>query len=113
MVNPKWSYGLAEAGLTYKSDKRNKRSKFRPISILPHFSKFFEEIMYNRLMDYFLKMNVLSPNLSKATFYIYGTFENLLISSQVPAGNAVQRVLAALHQDLLEHLQPKVRRLPR
>src|SRR6218665_1034007 len=39
----------------------NKISNYRPISILPYFSKFFENVMHKQLMDYFTKTNSLSP----------------------------------------------------
>src|ERR1043165_10297120 len=64
IINSSFSTGIIPAEIKiakviplYKSGERNKISNFRPISILPYFSKFFEKIMY-----YFLKMNVLSPN---------------------------------------------------
>lgn len=44
----------------YKSGDKNKINNYRPISVLAYFSKFFEKIMYNRLMEYFIKENTIS-----------------------------------------------------
>ena len=44
----------------FKSGTKNKINNYRPISVLPYFSKYFEKLMHNRLMDYFNKLNLLS-----------------------------------------------------
>ena len=46
----------------FKSGERNKLNNYRPISILPYFSKFFEKVMYQRLTTYFTARNTLSTN---------------------------------------------------
>jgi hypothetical protein len=46
----------------YKSGDKNKINNYRPISILPYFSKYFEKIMYRRIFDYFTRKNLLSKN---------------------------------------------------
>ena len=44
-----------------KGDKENVEN-YRPISILPVFSKVLERIMYNRLYEYFVNNNLLHEN---------------------------------------------------
>ena len=46
----------------FKSGDNRVFSNYRPISVLPVFSKIFEKVVYNRLFDYFNKFNVLSQN---------------------------------------------------
>jgi hypothetical protein len=46
----------------FKSGDKHTLSNFRPISVLPSFSKIFEKIMYKRLNDYLTKYTMLSPN---------------------------------------------------
>ena len=46
----------------YKADDRAVFTNYRPVSILPSFSKFLERIIYNRLLDYLGKYNVLTDN---------------------------------------------------
>jgi hypothetical protein len=55
---------LKEAMITpvYKSDDRKSFGNYRPISILPIFSKILERIIYNRLLTYLDKMHILSSN---------------------------------------------------
>ena len=38
---------------------KNRLSKYRPISILPLFSKIFERVMHSRIIDYLDKYNIL------------------------------------------------------
>src|SRR6218665_3284552 len=40
----------------------HKMNNYRPISILPYFSKLFEKVMYTRLYDYIYKLEILYPN---------------------------------------------------
>ena len=46
----------------YKKDEPNLFGNCRPISILPAFSKFFEKVMYNRMIDFINKHNILFDN---------------------------------------------------
>ena len=46
----------------YKSDDKNTVSNYRPISVLPAFSKVLERLVYNRLLDFINKHNILSKN---------------------------------------------------
>ena len=44
----------------YKSDDKTNFTNYRPISILPCFSKFLENIMYHRLMSNLIKYDILN-----------------------------------------------------
>jgi len=46
----------------FKTGEKTNISNYRPISILPCFSKLLERIMYNRLYEYFVKNNLLYQN---------------------------------------------------
>jgi Reverse transcriptase (RNA-dependent DNA polymerase) len=46
----------------YKSGDKTKINNYRPISVLPFFSKIFEKLMYNRVTDYLKKHCLLSPS---------------------------------------------------
>lgn len=46
----------------YKADDKSVLTNYRPISILPSFSKILERIVYNRLTDHINKFNILSDN---------------------------------------------------
>ena len=46
----------------YKSEDRYSINNYIPISILPFFSKNFERLMYNRLLDYVNANNIPYPN---------------------------------------------------
>ena len=43
---------IAKVCPVYKSDDKAQFSNYRPISVLPSFSKIFEKIMFNRLTNY-------------------------------------------------------------
>ena len=43
---------IAKVVPVYKAGAKNEFSNYRPISILPFFSKIFEKIVYNRLINY-------------------------------------------------------------
>ena len=43
----------------YKADNNSNNSNYRPISVLPCFSKMLERIMYNRLPKYLNDQNIL------------------------------------------------------
>ena len=44
----------------FKAEDRDVFTNYRPVSILPSFSKFIERIVYNRFLEYFNKYNILS-----------------------------------------------------
>ncbi len=46
----------------FKSSEGNFFSNYRPISILPVFSKVLEKVVYNRLLHYLNKQNILFDN---------------------------------------------------
>ena len=46
----------------HKDDSRLEMSNYRPISLLPTLSKIFEKLMYSRLIDFFMKHNILYEN---------------------------------------------------
>ena len=46
----------------FKSGDRKLISNYRPVSILPIFSKVLERVIYNRLMSYVDKLHILSEN---------------------------------------------------
>ena len=52
------SFKIARITPIFKSGCRNDVKNFRPISILPYFSKNFERLMYNRLYNYFIKFKI-------------------------------------------------------
>ena len=43
----------------YKTDSSSNISNYRPVSVLPYFSKMLERIMYNRLQKYLNNINIL------------------------------------------------------
>ena len=47
---------------THKSGDTSNPSNYRPISILPHFSKIFEQILLKDLQSFLDKNNILCPN---------------------------------------------------
>lgn len=53
---------IAKITPIFKSGKKNLITNYRPISILPFFSKIMEKLMYNRLIRFLDKFNLLSPN---------------------------------------------------
>src|ERR1043165_1048042 len=46
----------------FKQGDHEDITNYRPISILPYFSKVLEKLMYNRLYDYVTKMKILYPS---------------------------------------------------
>ena len=50
---------LAKIIPVYKTGEKSLINNYRPISILPYFSKYFEKVMHNRLLTYLTKGNVL------------------------------------------------------
>ena len=46
----------------HKGDSRYIVANYRPISLLPIFSKIFEKLMYSRVMDFVTKNEILIPN---------------------------------------------------
>ena len=50
---------IAKVTPIYKADNSSNISNYRPISVLPCFSKMLERIMYNRLQKYLKEQNIL------------------------------------------------------
>ena len=46
----------------FKSDDQSLFTNYRPIWVLPSFSKFLERVIYNRLMKYLMNFNILCSN---------------------------------------------------
>ena len=46
----------------FKSGNKSYFSNYRPVSVLPAFSKIFEKVFYNRLSNYLSKFNILCDN---------------------------------------------------
>ena len=53
---------IARVVLLYKADDRSIVSNYRPISILPAFSKILEKVFYKRLLNYLNKYDILCNN---------------------------------------------------
>jgi hypothetical protein len=51
---------VAKVTPIFKADDRQCVSNYRPISVLPFFSKILEKIMYNRLISFLTKCNILT-----------------------------------------------------
>lgn len=46
----------------YKKGPKTEMGNHRPIALLPNFSKIFEKIIYNRILSFFTKNNILNTN---------------------------------------------------
>ena len=53
---------LARVIPLFKSGDFSLFTNYRPVSVLPAFSKILEKIVYKRLIDFFSKYNILSRN---------------------------------------------------
>jgi len=69
IVNKSFSTGtfpdllkIAKVRPVHKNGDKSEFTNYRPISVLPSFSKIFEKLMYNRLTDYLSKHCVLYKN---------------------------------------------------
>ena len=58
---------LAKVIPVYKAEDPNLFANYRPISLLSNFSKFFEKVMYNRLIEFAETYNILYSNLVIST----------------------------------------------
>ena len=69
MINSSFAIGkvpnkikIAKVCPIHKDGPKDDFSNYRPISLLPSFSKIFEKLVYNRLIAYIDKMNILFPS---------------------------------------------------
>ena len=46
----------------YKSDNEQSINNYRPISVLPYYSKIFEKVITNHVIDFLEKSNILNDN---------------------------------------------------
>ena len=46
----------------FKSGNKSSFSNYRPVSVLPAFSKIFEKVFYNQLSKYLAELNILCNN---------------------------------------------------
>ena len=53
---------LARVIPLHKGGRKDDTNNYRPISILPIFSKIFERVVYNQLYGFLEKYNILSPD---------------------------------------------------
>ncbi len=56
------SLKIAKVVPIYKSGPKDQLSNYRPISVLPFFSKLLEKVVNNRLVDYLNKWSILTQN---------------------------------------------------
>jgi len=69
MFNKFFEDGIVPTGVkivkvipVFKADDKKIVSNYRPISILPVLSKVIESLVYNRLIEFFTKHNILSSS---------------------------------------------------
>ena len=64
IVNAHVPSGMKIAKITpiFKSDAPDEFSNYRPISLLPNFSKILEKLIFNRMVDFLDKYNILYEN---------------------------------------------------
>ena len=55
-------FKIAKVVPLFKNDSPLTVSNYRPISLLPIISKIFERLMYNRLISFINKYNIITPN---------------------------------------------------
>ena len=53
---------IAKICPVYKEGLKNDFSNYRPISVLPSFSKIFEKLVYSRLYNYLSKLNIITES---------------------------------------------------
>ena len=69
---------IAKVCPIFKTDDRCEISNYRPISVLPVFSKILEKLLYKRLLSFLNMHNILVPNQFRfhAKRYFYGAFRS-------------------------------------
>jgi hypothetical protein len=74
---------VAKIRPVYKKGNRQEISNYRPISVLPIFSKIFEEIVYNILVIFISKYKILTENQ-----YGFQRYKSTISACQSFIGNA-------------------------
>ena len=50
---------IARVVRLFKADEQSLFTNYRPVSVLPSFSKFLERVIYSRLLDYLTNLHIL------------------------------------------------------
>ena len=78
----------------FKSGDQDLYANYRPVSVLPIFSKFLEKVVYKRLYNFLIKYNILFDNqygfrknhsTALALLHLYDTLANAIDNSQIAA----------------------------
>lgn len=102
LLNNSFKHGIFPSDLKtavvvpiYKKDNKSEISNYRPISLLPSFSKIFEKIISARIINFFSKFNlfnnkqhgfVKSKSINTAMFELTQSIENALENKELPLG---------------------------
>src|ERR1700733_7535395 len=96
IINCSFNYGIVPQALKlakvvpiYKKGDKESTANYRPISILPYFSKYFEKLMYNRLYNYVNSLNIIFH--SQHGFQSGHSPYMALLSMQDMISNAIDR----------------------
>ena len=68
---------IVKVSPVFKRYNNLQAENYRPISVLPVFSKIFEKIMYNRVYNYFVEKKLLFPK--QFSFQINTSTENAIL----------------------------------